>query len=315
MGGTREDETVVATSISIAGLPMGATDRALLLALSGPAVGQTYTIGPQSAVIGRGIGNEAAIPDPEISRQHARIVLTDGRFTISDLGSANGTFVNGTRIAAPTPLHDGDRVQLGPLTVMKFSQLDSLEAAVQQRMHDAIHMDVLTGVNNRRYLETRLLDEFAYAKRHKRSLCVLMLDIDNFKRVNDTHGHLAGDMVLRELAAQFMREVRAEDVVVRYGGEEFLIVARELTLKQGREFGERLRACVHAKPVVLPDGAQLSITISVGVAQLRLRLDKEPAAIIARADAALYRAKQLGRNRVETGTKRPATKSRVRPRP
>ncbi len=303
---------MVAPSVLAAGLPKGATDRALLLALSGPAVGQAYPIGPQPAVIGRGRGNDATITDPEISRQHARVVLTDGRFIISDLGSINGTFVNGTRIAAPTPLHDGDRVQFGALTVVKFSQLDLLEAMVQRRLHDAIHMDVLTGVHNRRYLETRLLDEFAYAKRHKRSLCVLMLDIDHFKRVNDTHGHLIGDLVLRELGAQLAREVRAEDVVVRYGGEEFLIVARELTLKQGREFGERVRACVHVKPVVLPDGTQLSITISVGVANLRLRLDKEPAAIIARADAALYRAKQLGRNRVETGTKRPGTKSRAR---
>jgi diguanylate cyclase (GGDEF)-like protein len=298
MVATREDETVVAPSISIASLPKEATNRALLLALSGPAVGQTYTIGPQSAVLGRGGGNEALIPDPEISRQHARIVLTDGGFMISDLGSVNGTFVNGVRIEAPTSLHEADRVQLGPLTVMKFSQLDSLEAAVQQRLHDAIHLDVLTGVHNRRYLETRLLDEFAYAKRHKRSLCILMLDIDNFKQINDARGHPAGDMVLRELAAHLMSEVRAEDVVVRYGGEEFLIVARELAPEQGLEFGERLRSSVHAKPVVLPGGVLLPITISVGVANLRLGSDNDAAAIIARADAALYRAKQGGRNRV-----------------
>lgn len=297
----REDETVIATSVGIAGLPKGTTERALLLALSGPAVGQTYTIGPQSAVLGRGGGNEALIPDPEISRQHARIVLTDGGFMISDLGSVNGTFVNGLRIEAPTPLHEADRVQLGPLTVMKFTQLDSLEAAVQQRLHDAIHMDVLTGVHNRRYLETRLFDEFAYATRHKRLLCLLMLDIDDFKQVNDTHGHLVGDTVLRALAAHLMNEVRAEDVVVRYGGEEFLIVARELAPEQGLEFGERLRSSVHAKPVVLPGGAQIPITISVGFANLRVGLDNDPAAIIARADAALYQAKQRGRNRVEYG--------------
>ncbi|OFZ83708.1 MAG: hypothetical protein A2W21_11915 [Betaproteobacteria bacterium RBG_16_66_20] len=309
----REEETVVARAVRIAGLPE-ARDRALLLVLSGPAVGQTYTIGPNSAVLGRGSGNEAPVPDPEISRQHARVELTNGVFMINDLGSVNGTFVNGARLDAPVPLREGDRIQLGPLTVMKFSLLDPLEAAVQRQLHEAIHMDVLTGVHNRRYLETRLLDEFAYAKRHKRSLCVLMLDIDNFKQVNDTHGHPAGDMVLRELGAHLMSEVRAEDVVVRYGGEEFLIVARELTAEQGLEFGERLRACVHAKPVVLPDGAQFSITISVGVANLRLRLDTDPAALIERADAALYRAKQLGRNRVEYRTKHPAKRSRVRPR-
>jgi diguanylate cyclase (GGDEF)-like protein len=196
-------------------------------------------------------------------------------------------------------LREADRIQLGLLTVMKFSLLDPLEAAVQERLHEAIHTDVLTGAHNRRYLEGRLLDEFASATRHRRALCLLMLDIDNFKQVNDTYGHPVGDLVLRELARELRKQVRAEDVVVRYGGEEFLIVARELTPEQGLEFGERLRSRIHAQPVALPGGAQLSMTISVGLASLQPGLDKDPAAMIARADAALYQAKQRGRNRVE----------------
>ncbi len=301
LGENWEDETVVARSVPIASVPEGARDRALLLVLSGPAVGQTCAIGPHSAVLGRGGGNEAPIPDPEISRHHARIALSEGEFTISDLGSANGTFVNGARVDAQVPLQEADRIQLGPVTVLKFSLLDPLEAEVQRRLHAAIHTDVLTGAHNRRYLETRLLDEFAHATRHRRQLCLLMLDIDNFKQVNDRHGHLVGDIVLRELAAQLMKEVRAEDVVVRYGGEEFLIVARELAPEQGLEFGERLRSRVQAQPVMLPVDAQLAISISVGLANLQLGQDKDPVAIIARADAALYRAKQRGRNQVEYG--------------
>lgn len=299
LDGKAEEETVVATSVEIAGAIAGLRDHALLLVLSGPAVGQTYTVGPQSAVFGRGDGNEVSIPDLGISRHHARLALTESGFTISDLGSANGTFVNGARIEAPTPLREADRIQLGPHTSMKITLLDPLEAEVQQRLHDAIHTDVLTGVRNRRYLETRLLDEFAHASRHRRPLCLLMLDIDHFKQINDTHGHPVGDIVLRALATDLMREVRAEDVVVRYGGEEFMIVARELFEEQGREFGERLRAHVQALPVALPGGGQIRMTISVGIASLREGLDNGPAALIARADATLYKAKQSGRNRVE----------------
>jgi diguanylate cyclase (GGDEF)-like protein len=294
-----EDATLVARSVNISALQSASLDRALLLVLSGPAVGQTFAIGPQSAVLGRAAGNEALIPDPEMSRQHARIELAEGGFVIDDLGSVNGTFVNGARVQSRSPLRDGDRIQLGPLTMIKFSLLDPLEAAVQQRLHEAIHADVLTGARNRRYLETRLPNEFALAKRHQRPLCLLMLDIDNFKQVNDVHGHPVGDIVLCELAARLMHEVRAEDVLVRYGGEEFLIVARELSPQQGLEFAERMRSRVQAEPMTLPDGTQLPITVSVGVASLRQGVDSDPAAIIARADAALYRVKQGGRNRVE----------------
>jgi diguanylate cyclase (GGDEF)-like protein len=274
-------------------------NRALLLVLSGPAVGNTYTIGPNCAVLGRGDGNEVLIPDPGISRQHARIALTDSGFTISDLGSSNGTFLDGVRLEAPAPLRDANRVQLGPQTVLKFTLLDPLEAVVQERLQAAIHSDMLTGAGNRRYLELRLRDEFAYAVRHQRPLCLLMLDIDHFKGVNDAHGHQTGDNVLRALAAELLAQVRTEDVVVRYGGEEFLVLARDLAPEQGLELGKRLRAHVQQRSVPLPDGQQLAITISVGVANLQPGHDHDPAAIIARADAALYRAKQLGRNRVE----------------
>jgi diguanylate cyclase (GGDEF)-like protein len=308
-----EEETVVATAVDIATVLAGARDHALLLVLSGPAVGETYTIGAQAAVFGRGDGNEVQIPDPGISRHHARFALTEGGFTISDLASANGTFVNGERIKASTRLSEADRIQLGPNTSMKITLLDPLEAQVQQRLHDAIYTDVLTGMRNRRYLETRLLDEFAHASRHRRPLCLLMLDIDHFKHINDAYGHPVGDIVLRSLAADLMHEVRTEDVVVRYGGEEFLIVSRELTEKQGRDFGERLRAHVQATPVAAPGGAQIPMTISVGIASLRQGRDRDPAALIARADAALYKAKQSGRNRVECDAT-PRAKARRRPR-
>jgi diguanylate cyclase (GGDEF)-like protein len=296
-----EEETVVGAPVPIPKVHDETASRALLLVLSGPAMGCTYTIGPHSAKIGRGEGSEVLIPDPVISRQHARIARSDDGFVIRDLGSSNGTFVDAVRIEAPVPLRDGSRIQLGPLTIIKFSLLDSLEAEVHQRLHEAIHCDVLTGVRNRRYLETRLLEEFVHAVRHQRPLSLMMVDIDHFKSMNDTHGHQSGDVVLRTLAAELVEQARAEDVVVRYGGEEFLILARELASEQALQFAERLRGHVQSKPVLLPDGQQVAITVSIGVAALRPGLDREPAAIIGRADAAMYRAKLRGRNCVDHG--------------
>ena len=294
-----EEQTVVGTPVPIPRLHDPTASQALLLVLAGPALGCSYTIGPDSAMIGRAEGNEVVIPDSEISRRHAQIVWIDGSFVIRDQGSSNGTFVDGLRIQAPVALQEGSRVQLGPLTVVKFSPLDSLEAAVQQRIHEAIHCDVLTGVRNRRYLDTRLAEEFAYAVRHRGPLSLMMVDIDYFKGVNDAHGHQSGDVVLRTLAAELLAQVRAEDVVVRYGGEEFLVLARGLASDQGVHFGERLRAHVESRAVPLPDGKRIAMTISIGVATLRHESDKNPSTLIARADAAMYQAKLRGRNRVE----------------
>ncbi len=280
------------------GLDQGGT-RALLVVLSGPAIGHTYSIGPDPVMLGRGEGSEVLIPDPGISRQHARIEVRGDRFYVVDLGSTNGTLVDGVRIRDAEPLRDGNRIQLGSRSIIKFSMMDSLEAAVQQRLNDAIHADGLTGARNRRYLDTRLRDEFAFATRHNRPLCLLMLDIDHFKSINDRYGHPVGDVALKTLAETLMRQVRQEDVVVRYGGEEFLILARGISQVQGKQFAERIRACVQATDVPLADGKVLRLTVSVGVASLRLGLDTEPAQIVARADAALYQAKQGGRNRVE----------------
>lgn len=298
-GAEPEEKTVVAESVPIPRPTEGTATRALLFVLAGPAIGNSYTVGPHAAVLGRGEGSEVLIQDSSISRQHARISRAENGFLIDDLGSANATFVDGVKVQGSAALREASRIQLGPNTVIKFTMLDALEADVQQRLHDAIHSDMLTGTGNRRYLEIRLRDEFAHAMRHRRPLCLLMMDIDHFKNVNDSHGHPAGDQVLRQLAAGLLAQVRAEDVVVRYGGEEFLILARDLPPAQGIEFAERLRDHVQRTPVALPGGGKLSITVSVGVAGLQHDRDSDSAAVIARADRALYEAKRRGRNRVE----------------
>lgn len=164
--------------------------------------------------------------------------------------------------------------------------------------------DVLTGWHNRRYLQTRLLEELARCRRDRTALTCLMLDVDHFKKVNDRHGHLTGDEVLRQLAQCIDSEVRGSDVSARYGGEEFVILLPGTGIEAGRLLAERIRRAVAAESFEIEGLAQpLPITVSIGVAEYRptaadddLKLAGER--LIALADLALYEAKAGGRNTV-----------------
>ena len=157
--------------------------------------------------------------------------------------------------------------------------------------------DVLTGLWNRRHLLERLEAETGRSLRNGRPLCLAIIDVDHFKRVNDVHGHPGGDEVLRVLAERIKSSVRLSDVVGRMGGEEFAILMPETDRAQARLVCERLRESIAATPIPLPGGAELKVTLSTGIA---LMAGKEASArLISRADAALYDAKADGRNRVK----------------
>jgi diguanylate cyclase (GGDEF)-like protein len=163
--------------------------------------------------------------------------------------------------------------------------------------------DVLTGWHNRRYLQVRIKEELARARRDEAHLACLMLDIDHFKTVNDTWGHAAGDAVLQELAARIDSQVRASDVAARYGGEEFVILLPTTSESAARQIAERIRKAVSAEPYELPHGELIDVTASVGIAGVTPQRDGNDLktigdSLIARADVALYRAKEEGRNRV-----------------
>ncbi len=163
--------------------------------------------------------------------------------------------------------------------------------------------DVLTGWNNRRYLTVRLGEELARARRDGTTLVCLMLDIDHFKRVNDTWGHAAGDAVLRELAQRIEGQVRASDVAARYGGEEFVVLLPNTTVAAAAKLAERIRKAVSSSPIALPCGESITITASIGIAEVSPQprdneLKTMGDALIARADVALYAAKSAGRDRV-----------------
>ena len=165
--------------------------------------------------------------------------------------------------------------------------------------------DVLTGWNNRRYLQVRLVEELAQARRDASTLVCLMLDIDHFKSVNDTYGHAAGDAVLRELAQRIESQVRVSDIAARYGGEEFVVLLPVAELESGKLLAERIREAVSATPIEIGSGKSVTITASIGIASIAPGRDVDDLkttgdSLLARADVALYSAKSAGRDRVVT---------------
>jgi two-component system cell cycle response regulator len=299
-----ESETSVTrpTETSMLAYPtIVARDRALLTVLTGINAGQVFTIDTDETTIGRGREVTVRVEDVGISRAHSRIVRAmDGKFYVEDLGSTNGTFVGGRRVER-AELRVGDRIQIGPNVVVRFAILDEAEEQLAHQLYEASTKDALTKVYNRKYFVERLAAEVAYAQRHKTPLSIVLFDLDHFKKVNDTHGHLAGDVVLRVVAAQVQRTIRTEDVLARYGGEEFVVLVRGIPHANVAHFGERVRKAVDRLTVPW-EQIQMKVTISVGVASLSECDEKATGeTILHRADERLYRAKSAGRNRVIAG--------------
>jgi two-component system, cell cycle response regulator len=171
---------------------------------------------------------------------------------------------------------------------------------LRDRLDESVELavtDALTGLHNRRYMETHLAALAEQAGATGRPLSLVLVDIDNFKSINDTHGHEAGDSVLRQFASRFRRNTRSIDLACRIGGEEFVIVMPDSGLERACQIGERLRECIADEPFQADGGIKLKVTASVGVATLDRPLGSLDA-LFKRADQALYVAKRGGRNRV-----------------
>lgn len=270
--------------------------HAYLVVLQGTNVGEMHKIDGPEMTIGRANNVNVRLNDDGISRRHCRVVQSGGQVVIEDLGSANGTLVNG-EVVSQQPLKEGDKIRLGATTMLKFTYQDKLDETFQQQMYDAALRDGLTRTYNKKFFLDRFETEFAYAKRHRTMLSLVMFDVDHFKRVNDTYGHLAGDAVLVKLAGIAQSMVRTEDVLARYGGEEFAVICRGTPLLNASVLGERLRAAVEAT-VFDFGGQRLPVTISAGVAALPESPVQTTQELIGKADEALYEAKKSGRNRV-----------------
>lgn len=278
-------------------VPPAATDREpTLVVLTGTRMGLVHTLSGPTATLGRSPDCEISLEDDGVSRMHARIVIRQGQPEIEDLRSTNGTYVDGVRVSTTVRLQDGSRIRIGGLT-LKFAWQDRDALRAHQHMYDMSVRDGLTGLFNRRYFDERLESEHAFAARHRSALAVLLCDIDHFKKVNDVHGHQAGDAVLRAVATELRERVRTEDVVARFGGEELAVIARGIDVNGTRQFAERLRAIV-ANLHIEVEGKVIGVTVSIGVAHSHAGPAVSRAeGLVAAADTALYAAKRAGRNR------------------
>ena len=271
--------------------------RGVLIRLDATCAGMTLPLPENMVRFGRGRDADVRLDDEGVSRLHAAIRKNeDGAYEIFDLESRNGTVVSG-RHTKRALLRDGDIIQLGPRVAFRFGLMDERQLDVMRQLFETSVRDRLTGAFNRHHLEERLRGELAYALRHGTELGLLILDVDHFKRVNDTHGHQAGDAVLRHVASTISGRLRTEDLFARYGGEEFVAVLRGIALPGTARAGERLRAILAASATSF-GGRSILVTVSIGAASLATAPTPTIDALLAAADRRLYLAKNAGRNRV-----------------
>jgi diguanylate cyclase (GGDEF)-like protein len=267
---------------------------ACIIVIYGPELGKRVRLGTAPFEIGRSSKNDLPLDQESISRHHARITFDGTQYWVQDLNSTNGTFVNDAAVKEQR-LRDGDQVRIGR-SILKFMTGENIEVHYHEEIYRLMTVDGLTQVFNRRYFNEALEREFNRSKRYTRDLSLIMFDIDHFKRVNDTHGHLAGDNLLRLIATAVRPRLRREDIFARTGGEEFGILLPEITLDGARTTAEKVRRIVHGTPLVV-EQTSIPCTVSLGVAMLEPS-DSAAEDLYKRADERLYEAKQGGRNRV-----------------
>lgn len=286
-------EKTVITSVER--LPESTEKNAYILFLAGPLVGKICLLEEGITTLGRAPDVSITINDARISRHHVEVEVRETKAVIKDLGSTNGTFVNGKKIRVHT-LKDGDKIQISSSTIFKFAYQDNVENVFHKELYKMAVLDAVTGIYNKRFFLDRLGDEFSHARRAGLPLSLLMIDVDHFKNTNDTHGHLAGDFVLAHLANIIKEMVRGEDVVARYGGEEFAVILRGTSGPGALPLAERIRSRVAETPIQF-EGTPIPLTISIGIATLAGSNFKTAEELVASADQALYRSKESGRNK------------------
>jgi diguanylate cyclase (GGDEF)-like protein len=294
------ERTVSESLAALDASPRGGRGGAELIVIAHPdpkMIGSRYRI-PRtpSVVVGRSEGADLRLSgSPSLSRHHATFRFEGDAATLEDAGSRNGTFVNGRRIDRALLLESGDRIQLGGVHCKFLHGLD-VEAAYHDALLELATRDGLTGAYNRRFFEEELEREFERSRSREYRLAVVLLDLDSFKRVNDQHGHVIGDQVLREVVAVARQSLGGEPVLARVGGEEFAFLCRETGSAEAQALAERLRSAIAEHALECLDRAE-RVSCSFGVAELAAS-DHSGIDLYRRADQALYGSKDAGRNRV-----------------
>jgi diguanylate cyclase (GGDEF)-like protein len=260
-------------------------------------LGSRYRFRPgRTLILGRAKGADVSIPDADsLSRRHASLTYRIESVILEDLGSTNGTFVNDVRIEVPTLLRSGDRFQIGSVH-FKFLQERDVENAYHEAIHEMVVRDGLTQISNKRKYDEEAVREIARARRYGRPLSLILFDIDCFKAINDTHGHLCGDFVLKEVVYLVSDFFRKEQTFARVGGDEFAVLTPEARTDGAKILAERLRTRI-ANHEFSYAGTPFRVTCSFGISEYSADM-KGPQELYEAADRALYQVKHAGRNGV-----------------
>ncbi len=282
--------------------------RPALVFLSGELLAVPIPLDRDEVILGRALEADVRVNDARASRLHARITTRRDPATdeiecrVTDLGSTNGTYLNGQHVT-DVILRDGDKLTIGE-HLLRFEMHDEIDREFQKQIHRLLVHDELTGLLTSKSFFSELRRETARAEVESRPFCVLMMDLDHFKAVNDTYGHMVGSLALEQLGGVITRALRVGDVAARFGGEEFAAFLLDADRAQGLVAAERVRAAVehYAFPATVRRDAGEEprthhITISIGVAEYP-RDARDSIELVELADSALYRAKRNGRNRV-----------------
>jgi diguanylate cyclase (GGDEF)-like protein len=293
----RDDESSTRLSHTLPRPPGGDEEDCLVVIFAGSQadLGTRHILKAPLTRIGRSRQNDIVITSDAVSRHHAEVARDGSEIVVRDLGSTNGTFINNDlERTRECRLRRGDQIRIGE-TVLKFLSGSDIESQYHAIVSSMALTDGLTGLANRKHLDSMMAEEMARAHRYNRALSVLMIDIDHFKHINDVYGHIDGDNVLNRISAVLRHRLRPGDKLGRYGGEEFCAILPETGRSEAAYVAESLRTKV-AEEHLAVDGKSITVTVSIGVAALQS--EKQFTDLYRAADQRLYRAKQRGRNRV-----------------
>ena len=276
-----------------------------LVFLSGELIAVPIPLEREEVIMGRALEADVRVNDTQVSRQHAKVtaVVNETKkvteYILTDLDSRNGTFLNGRRIRREV-LENGDKISIGE-TILRFDLLDEIDREYQRLVHRLISHDDLTGLLSSRSFFSELRREAGRSTVENRPFCVLMMDGDNFKGVNDSYGHLTGSKTIEEIGFSIITNLRSGDAAARFGGDEFAAFLLDAELPQAMVAAERMRAGIESYEFsIVRQGAAREthhITVSIGIASFPTD-SSDPIELVEMADSALYRAKRSGRNRV-----------------
>jgi diguanylate cyclase (GGDEF)-like protein len=287
-----------------------------LVFLSGELIAVPIPLEREEVIMGRALEADVRVNDTQVSRKHAMVTADTStekvQYILTDLDSRNGTFLNGRRVRREV-LENGDKISIGE-TILRFDLLDEIDREYQRQIHRLISHDDLTGLLSSRSFFSELRREAGRATAENRPFCVLMMDGDNFKLVNDTYGHLTGSKTIEEIGFAIMTNLRSGDAAARFGGDEFAAFLLDADLAQAVVAAERIRATIEEYQFsVVRQGKTKEthhITVSIGVSSFPTD-SSDPIELVEMADSALYRAKHDGRNSVAVYSELPAQAAEI----